>query len=85
MIQYSKKNNHTIFYISLYGAFGGIIGSYCSHPFDTIKTRIQSNTPIKNLSIKDYFRGSHIRASMSMINMFISLYVFEIIKIINIF
>ena len=85
MRQYSRNNNHTIFYNSLYGALGGVIGSYISHPFDTIKTRIQSNIPIKNLAIKDYFKGVHIRASMSMINMFISLYVFEMIKILNIF
>ena len=39
---------------------------------------------MKNLSIKDYFRGAHIRASMSMINMFISLYVFEMIKMLDI-
>ena len=26
-----------------YGLFGGLLGTLISHPFDTIKTRIQSN------------------------------------------
>lgn len=33
----------------LYGLYGGFIGTLVSHPFDTIKTRIQSNT-VTNLS-----------------------------------
>lgn len=82
--QYAKNKNNDIITHSLYGAIGGIIGSYISHPFDTIKTLIQSNQKRNNMKLYDYFRGSHIRASMSMINMFISLYVFEMIKILDI-
>ena len=28
----------------IYGLYGGLVGTVISHPFDTIKTRIQSNT-----------------------------------------
>ena len=97
--EYSKKNNiqQNIFINSLYGGIGGVFGAYISHPFDTIKTRIQSN---QNYKIKDYFNGykkgrnayissffigSHLRASMSMVNMFVSLSMFELFKILNIF
>ena len=62
---------------ALYGSLGGIIGAYISHPLDTIKTHMQVNKDYKNLTIKEYFRGCHLRASMSMINMGISLFVFE--------
>ena len=67
---------------ALYGACGGIIGSYISHPFDTIKTLYQTNKSeqIKQLKIKDYFRGANLRASMAFINMSISLTVFEYLK-----
>lgn len=67
---------------ALYGAIGGIIGSYISHPLDTIKTLTQTDKKdqIKNLHIKDYFRGAHLRASMAFINMSISLYIFEYLK-----
>lgn len=84
--EYSKKNNiqQNIFINSLYGGIGGVFGAYISHPFDTIKTRIQSNQTY-NIKIKDYFRGSHLRASMSMVNMFVSLSMFELFKILNIF
>ena len=67
---------------AFYGAIGGIIGSYISHPLDTIKTLTQTDKKdkIKNLHIKDYFRGAHLRASMAFINMSISLYIFEYLK-----
>ena len=65
---------------AMYGAVGGVVGSYISHPFDTIKTCIQTNRPYKHFIIKDYFRGCHLRAGMGMINMFVSLYVFEVMK-----
>ena len=65
---------------ALYGAIGGVIGSYVSHPLDTLKTCIQSNRSYKHFTIKDYYKGCHLRAGMGMINMFVSLYVFEIMK-----
>jgi hypothetical protein len=65
---------------SIYGSFGGLVGSYISHPLDTIKTCIQTNRTFDNFTIKDYMRGCHLRAGMGMINMFVSLYVFEIMK-----
>ena len=84
--EYGKKNHEqqNVLINSFYGAIGGVIGAYISHPFDTIKTRIQSNQ-FSKIKIKDYFKGSHIRASMSMINMFVSLSMFELFKILNIF
>lgn len=87
--EYSKKKyiEQNIFINSLYGGIGGIFGAYISHPFDTIKTKIQSNqyNQTYKIKIKDYFRGAHLRASMSMINMFVSLSMFELFKILNIF
>jgi hypothetical protein len=65
---------------AMYGAVGGVVGSYVSHPLDTIKTCIQTNRPYKHFIMKDYFRGCHLRAGICMINMFISLYVFEVMK-----
>jgi len=65
---------------TLYGSLGGVIGSNISHPLDTIKTRIQSNKPYKNLLFKELMKGSHLRASISMINMIISLSVFETLQ-----
>ena len=65
---------------ALFGAIGGLIGSYTSHPLDTIKTCIQTNRNYDNFTIKDFFKGCHLRAGMGMINMFISLYVFELLK-----
>ena len=65
---------------AFYGAMGGVVGSYISHPLDTIKTCIQSNRSYKHFTLKDYYKGCHLRAGMGMINMFVSLYVFEIMK-----
>ncbi len=77
--------SESIYKNAFYGAIGGTIGAYISHPFDTIKTRIQSNKDYKGLTIKELYKGAHLRASMSMINMFISLSVFELIKILDLF
>ena len=63
-----------------YGAIGGLLGSYISHPLDTIKTCIQTNRNYDYFKAKEYMRGGHLRAGMSMINIFISLYVFERMK-----
>jgi hypothetical protein len=80
-----KFKSDSIYMNAFYGGLGGVIGSYISHPLDTIKTRIQSNREHKGLSIKELFKGCHIRASMSMINMCISLTVFELIKVLELF
>jgi hypothetical protein len=80
--EYGKSYHDNAIHQALYGATGGIVGSYISHPLDTIKTLIQTNkkNQIKELKLKDYFRGSHLRASMAFINMSISLTVFEYLK-----
>jgi hypothetical protein len=82
----NKLYPENIFLHALYGAIGGVIGSYISHPLDTIKSKVQSQQKINLSTIKftELYKGSHIRASMSMINMCISLYVFDMIKILNI-
>jgi len=80
-----KFKSDCIYKNAFYGGIGGIIGSYISHPLDTIKTRIQSNQNYKSLIIKDLFKGCHLRASMSMINMCISLSIFELITILDLF
>jgi H+/Cl- antiporter ClcA len=74
--EYGKQHHDNALHQAFYGAIGGIIGSYLSHPFDTIKTLVQTNKEFHN----GYFRGSHLRASMAFINMAISLTVFEYLK-----
>ena len=85
--EYAKTTNKSILWVGLYGSIGGVLGSYISHPLDTVKTLIQTKKYdlIKNLTIKEYFKGAHLRSTMSMINMFISLSIFEFIKIMDIF
>ena len=76
----SKSVGSSYLNTALYGAMGGVVGSYISHPLDTIKTCIQTNRTYENFTFKDYMRGCHLRAGMGMINMFVSLYVFECMK-----
>jgi len=89
--EYSKNKTDNIMIHSMYGGLGGVVGAYLSHPFDTIKTKIQSSNLNSSkkinyiLTFKEYFKGSHIRAGMSMINMVVSLSVFEIFKILELF
>jgi hypothetical protein len=73
----NKTNNKL--YTGLLGAMGGVFGAYISHPLDTIKTRIQSNQKI-SYNFKDLMKGCHLRSSISLINMFISITMFEIFK-----
>lgn len=80
MKEEGKKHNSLV-YMSLYGAVGGLLGSYISHPLDTIKTIKQSQSSTKLANFKDYFRGAHLRAGMGFINMSISLTIFELIKV----
>ena len=77
-----SRNNYfsPAIHSSICGAMGGLVGSYMSHPLDTIKTCIQTNRTFDNFTLKDYIRGCHLRAGMGMINMFVSLYVFEMMK-----
>ena len=70
-----KERNESIYS----GAIGGVIGSYMSHPLDTIKTRIQSYQPYK-IIIKELFIGAHPRAIMAFINMMISLNCYDYMK-----
>jgi len=77
------EDNHKrkcYFNTALYGAIGGVMGSYISHPLDTIKTCIQTNRNYDYFKAKEYMRGAHLRSGMCMINIFISLYVFERMK-----
>ena len=39
------------------GAVGGFIGTLTSHPFDTIKNRIQTNNPYNIYNIRDLYKG----------------------------
>ena len=45
----------------LYGLSGGLCGVLVSHPFDTIKTRIQSN---KVTTIKDAIKMKNLYAGL---------------------
>ncbi len=77
----SKKLSSNNYDIALYGALGGLIGSYLSHPLDTLKTFKQSNINInKKLTIENAFKGANIRALMGFINMGISLFIYENLK-----
>lgn len=76
----SSGSNHSYLKTAFYGATGGLVGAYVSHPLDTIKTCIQTNRNYDYFKPKDYMRGCHLRAGMGMINIFISLYVFEMMK-----
>jgi len=85
-VYYLRKNfgSDSVVNNSLCGAAGGLIGSYMSHPFDTLKTMVQSGKKHENVKYVDIMKGAHIRASMSMVNMFISFTVFEIMKKYNV-
>jgi hypothetical protein len=74
------KKHDSLPIMTAYGAVGGLLGCYLSHPFDTIKTLKQSQIKNNLTTFKDYMRGSHLRASMGFINMGISLTIFELLK-----
>ncbi len=79
----AKKLSTNNYNVAFYGAVGGFIGSYLSHPFDTLKTFKQAGTNQK-LTLQNAFRGVHVRASMGFINMLISLFIYENLKHMNI-
>ena len=76
----SSGSNQSYLKTAFYGATGGLVGAYVSHPLDTMKTCIQTNRNYDYFKLKEYMRGCHLRAGMAMINIFISLYVFERMK-----
>ena len=82
VLYFKEKNEYDIFS----GAIGGVVGSYMSHPYDTIKTKIQSyneNTFYKlnsRMILFELFKGAHPRAFMAFINMTISLNCYEYFK-----
>ncbi len=81
-VLYFKENNKFDIFS---GAVGGLVGSYISHPFDTIKTKVQSYNNFNNLNninkiFIELFKGAHPRAFMAFINMTISLNCFVYIQ-----
>jgi hypothetical protein len=79
----AKKLSTNNYNVAIYGAIGGFVGSYLSHPFDTLKTFKQSGSNQK-LTMENAFRGVHVRATMGFINMLISLFIYENLKNMNI-
>lgn len=86
--KYAENNFHSTYsnFNGVFGAAGGIIGTYLSHPFDTIKTLQQTNNNlnIKKLEFKSLLVGVHLRGLMNFISFTISLSVFDQIKEIKI-
>jgi hypothetical protein len=62
------------------GAIGGLIGTYISHPLDTIKTLQQSNKDYKKITFRGLLTGIHLRGLMNFLSFAISLSVFDVIK-----
>lgn len=79
----AKSYGTTNYEKALYGGLGGFVGCYLSHPFDTIKTWHQSKSNYDltqyniNQKLKILWKGANIRALMGMINMSVSLFIFE--------
>lgn len=54
----NNKNSKIFDYKNfLGGAVGGFIGTFTSHPFDTIKNRIQTNNSYNIYNIRDLYKG----------------------------
>ena len=86
--KYAENNFNSTYsnFNGIFGAVGGLIGTYLSHPLDTIKTLQQSNNNvnIKKLEFKSLLTGIHLRGLMNFISFTISLTVFDQIKKIKI-
>ena len=82
--KYAEDNLHSSYsnFNGVFGAIGGLIGTYASHPLDTIKTLQQSNNTvnIKKLKFKELLTGMHLRGLMNFISFTVSLTVFDVIK-----
>lgn len=86
--KYAENNLHSNYsnFNGIIGALGGLIGTYLSHPLDTIKTLQQSNNNviIKKLDFKTLLTGIHLRGLMNFISFTVSLTIFDVIKEIKI-
>lgn len=86
--KYAENNLQSTYsnFNGIIGAIGGLIGTYVSHPLDTIKTLQQSNNnvDIKKLDFKSLLTGIHLRGLMNFISFTITLTVFDVIKEIKI-
>lgn len=80
--KYAENNLHSSYsnFNGIIGAAGGLIGTYMSHPFDTIKTLQQSNKEFKNIKFKNLLVGMHLRGLMNFLSFTISLSIFDVIK-----
>jgi hypothetical protein len=66
----------------LNSAVGGLVGSFVTHPLDTLKTHFQHNDSFKlpKFTFRQYFNGGLYRCSISIISMGIGWNVFNMIK-----
>jgi hypothetical protein len=80
--KYAENNLQSTYsnFTGVIGAIGGLIGTYISHPLDTIKTLQQSNREYKKKSFKSLLIGIHLRGLMNFISFAISLTVFDVVK-----
>jgi hypothetical protein len=80
--KYAENNLHSSYsnFNGVIGAIGGLIGTYISHPLDTIKTLQQSNKDYKKIIFRVLLSGMHLRGLMNFLSFAISLTVFDVIK-----
>lgn len=80
--KYAENNLHSSYsnFNGIIGAIGGLIGTYISHPLDTIKTLQQSNKDYKKINFRFLFTGIHLRGLMNFLSFTVSLTVFDVIK-----
>jgi hypothetical protein len=80
--KFSEENLHSNYsnFNGIIGAIGGLIGTYVSHPFDTLKTLQQSNKDYKKINFRFLLTGIHLRGLMNFLSFTVSLTVFDVIK-----